>query len=322
MKYEKISLMVNIAKLYYEHDYNQNMIAKKLNLSRPYVSKLLNEARAKGLVTIIINDPDEHESMLEKEVRDKFGLLKAIIVPNSEDSDTLDKVAVAGAKYLNSILKDSDIIGVSWGSTLYEFASNIVPRNDLKNIKVVQLCGGISHIAKNIFASEIPKKISEALLGTPYILPLPAIVDNKQTRDIITQDKNVAEIMKLGERANISIFTMGLFGDECALARARYISKKEVAYLKEMGAVGDICTRIITERGEICDTDLNDRTIAIDLNALKNKEYNIGIAAGHNKVRTIYGALSGGYCNVLVTDEKTAIELLNLQSSIMAKLKL
>ena len=56
-KYEKINLMVHIAKLYYEDNYNQNMIAKKLGLSRPYVSKLLNLAKEEGLVTVKVHVP-------------------------------------------------------------------------------------------------------------------------------------------------------------------------------------------------------------------------------------------------------------------------
>jgi deoxyribonucleoside regulator len=313
MKYEKISLMVNVAKLYYENDFSQNMIAKKLNLSRPYVSKILNEAKEKGLVTITINDPDEHESNLEMEIRDKFGLVKVIVVPNNDESDMPRKVALSAARYLNSIIKSSDIIGVAWGTTIYELALNIVPRSDVKNIKVVQLCGGISNIAKNIYASEILKKISEAYQGSPYILPLPAIFENKKTKDMIIQDKNISHIMNLGKKANISIFTMGSFSEDSALARANYISSEEVERLKEMGAVGDIFSRIITIDGKICDKLLDERTIAIDIDEIKNKEYNIGIASGHSKVKAIYGALAGGYCNVLVTDEKTALEVLELK---------
>ena len=43
--YKRIELLVKVAKLYYENDYSQEMIAKKLGLSRPYISKLLNESK-------------------------------------------------------------------------------------------------------------------------------------------------------------------------------------------------------------------------------------------------------------------------------------
>jgi len=309
-KYEKINLMINIAKLYYEDNYNQNMIAEKLDLSRPYVSRLLNMAKEAGLVTVEVHVPQDYESHLESQVRERFGLLKAIIVPLSINSNIINRIGVEAAKYLNSIIKSNDIISVCWGSTLYEFSSNLIPRSDLKNITVVQGSGGISEISKNIFASEIPTNLAEAYNGVPYILPLPAIVEKKATRDILMRERSISHIMELSENANIAIFTMGYFSPECALARAGYISEVEVRALQEKGAVGDVFTHIIDSDGEICDSDLDRRTIALSLNDLKKKQYRIGIASGIGRQKCIHGALVSGACNVLVTDEMTAQKIL------------
>lgn len=309
----KISLLVNIARLYYEHNYSQQMIAEKLNLSRPYVSKLINEAREKAIVEIKINDPFASETQIESELREKFQLLKAIAVPSNEtETDVLNRLGKASARYLNTIIKNNDVIGIAWGATLYAFSQNVIRRDDLKNVTVVQLCGGISNIEKNIFASEIPKSIADSYKGTPYILPLPAVVDNIKVKDAILKDKNISNVLGIANKANIAIFTMGPFGYEGALSRAGYLSKKDVDDLIEKGAVGDICTRIIDVNGNICDESLNRRTIAIELSDLKKKEYRIGIAVGKNRLNCIFGALKGGYVNVLMTDEETASELLKL----------
>lgn len=310
--YGKINLLVNIARLYYEHNYSQQMIAEKLGLSRPYVSKLINEAREIGIVHIEISDPNEIETNLEATIRKKFGLQKVIAIPQSSDGNIIDRLGLSVARYLNSIIKDNDIIGVAWGATLYACSQNIISRDDVKNITIVQLCGGISNIEKNIFASEIPKKISEAYKGIPYILPLPAVVDDITVKEAILKDKNISGVLEIARKANIAIFTMGTFGSDGALARADYLSKKEVDELIQEGAVGDICSRIINVEGDACDEDLDKRTIAIELNELKVKEYRIGVAFGKNKVNCIYGALKGGYPNILVTDEETATELLKM----------
>jgi len=309
-KYEKTNLMVQIAKLYYEDNYNQNMIAEKLSLSRPYVSKLINLAKEEGLVTVEVHVPQEYESRLEADIRARFGLLKAIIVPVAVNGNKVNRIGVEAAKYLNSIIKDNDIICISWGSTLYEFSLNLIPRSDVRNISVVQGCGGISQISKNIFASEIPKNLADAYGGIPYILPLPAIVDKKETRDLILKERSIIRIMDLSQKANIAIFTMGYFNTECALARAGYVSESEVMQLEDKGAVGDIFTRLITIEGQICDRELDERTIALDLNELQKKEYRIGIACGSEREKSIYGALVSGACNVLVTDEETAVKMM------------
>lgn len=310
---EKGNLLVNIARLYYEHNYSQQMIAEKLGISRPYVSKLINEALEKGIVEIKINDPNESETQLEVDLRAKFKLFKVIAVPsNDTETDVINRMGKATARYLNSIVKNDDIIGVAWGTTLYSCSQNLIKREDLKNITIVQLCGGISNIEKNIFASEIPKNFADAYKGKPLILPLPAVVDNIKVKDAILKDKNIIGILAFANKANIAVFTMGPFGYEGALSRAGYINREDVDELIRKGAVGDICTRIIDSDGNVCDSNLNKRTIAIDLDELKKKNIRIGVAFGQNRVKCIGGALKGGYANVLVTDEETALELLKL----------
>ena len=315
-EHERIKLLVNIARLYYEHNCSQQEIAKKLGLSRPYISKLINEAKQSGIVQIQISDPYESESVVELEIRRRFNLKKAIVVPtNEDDRNKLEKLASATARYLNSIIKNNDIIGVGWGLTLYTCSQFVIPRNDVNNIVVVQLCGGISNIERNIYATEIPKKIADAYRGTPYILPLPAIIDDAKTKNAIIKDKNIKNVLNIAKKANIAMFTMGAFGHEGALIKAGYINKKEVDDLILKGAVGDICTHFINIDGKICDYNLDKKTIAIELHDLIKKEYRIGVAAGSDKLKCIYASLKSSYPNVLVTDEDTALGILNMCNS-------
>ena len=84
----------------------------------------------------------------------------------------------------------------------------------------------------------------------------------------------------------------------------------EVITLIENGAVADICSRIINRDGEICSTDLNDRTMGVELVDLKRKEFSIAVAGGIDKAEAIRAGLKGQWFNVLVTDEKVAELLL------------
>ncbi|HHU49434.1 MAG TPA: RNA polymerase subunit sigma-70 [Clostridiales bacterium] len=253
------------------------------------------------------------ETSIELSVREKFGLLKVIAIPTIDaETDIISRIGKAAGRYLDNIIKDNDIIGTAWGTTLYNFSTNVVPRGDLKNITVVQLCGGISNIEKNIFASEIPKNLADMYKGTPYILPLPAVVDNSRVKEIILREKNISKVLDIANKANIAIFTMGPFGYDGALSRAGYISHDDVDRLIKKGAVGDICTRIIDIDGNVCDENLNNRTIGIELDELKKKEYRIGVAVGENRLNCIYAALKKQYANVLITDEEIALKLLKL----------
>ena len=93
---QRTELLVQVARLYYEHDLSQNEIAKKINLSRPYISKLLHEAKQAGIVKIKIEDPVMSENWLERKLRVYYGLNKVIVVPKVEDINPLQQVGEAG----------------------------------------------------------------------------------------------------------------------------------------------------------------------------------------------------------------------------------
>ena len=315
---EKTDLIVKIARLYYEHDMSQRNISERLGLSRPYISKLLIEGKRRGIIEIKILDPHETETSIEIELRQKFNLKKAVVIPHVEGStnSVLHRLALAAARFLDTIVSDNDVIGVTWGMTLYELSKSLISREDLKDITVVQLSGGISKIERNTFSGEILKKFADAYKGTPYMLQLPAVVDSEEVRGVILKDKNISNVLDIGVRSNISIFTMGTIGYDSALARAEYISHREVDRLLAEGAVGDLCCRFIDINGAICDKSLNSRTIGIELSDLKNKEYRIAIATGQNKVMCMFASLRGRYPNVLITDELNARELISLSERI------
>ena len=308
--YERQRLLVRVAKLYYEEGYGQEKIADLLNLSRPYVSRLLRAAREEGIVRIQVVDPFNMETPLEREFRERFGLKKAVIIPGEKDRDPLKRVGEAVARYLDEVLQDGDVIGTSWGGTIRACSEALIPRTDRKGLISVQLCGGVSDTSQTVYASEIAGNFSANLGTKAYLVPTPAVVDSRTVRDLLRKDRSIEQAMHYWKEAQIALFTAGAFGPHSALVRAGYLKEEEMERLTEKGAVGDVCSHVIDRNGEICDADLDERTMAIPLAELKRKRIRIGAAQGFSKVDSLCGLLRGGILNVLVTDEVTAKSVL------------
>jgi len=306
------SMVVEAARLYYEHNFSQQKIANKLGISRPGVSRLLKQAREDRIVKIEIFDPADRGIKIEKELQQKFDLKKVIVVPNGEENSEVVKkrLGISAAKYLDQFVKEDLVLGVSWGSTMQEVVKHLSPRK-VKNMMVVQLNGGISKAEYDTHASEITQKIGENYQALPFLLPLPAVVDHIDVKRAIVLDKNIARTLELARKATVSIFTVGAFGYDSVLVKADYFEPKKVNELIRKNAIGDICSRIITETGEICDSNLNARTIGIELSDLKHKEYRIAVAGGKKKLKAIYAGILGKHFNVLITDEYVASEILS-----------
>lgn len=63
-------------------------------------------------------------------------------------------------------------------------------------------------------------------------------------------------------------------------------------------------------KGQLLNSNINDRIITLDLEKLKKISLVIGVAAGEQKVDAILGALRGSYINALFMDETIATIIL------------
>lgn len=307
----KSTVLVEAAKLYYVHQLSQLEISKKISVSRPTVSRLLQQARDIGIVKINITDPNEVGTQLESALSIKYGLKKVIVVPYDSDNTQVIKkrLGKASVLLLDKILSEGSILGISWGTTMQEVARQIQSRK-IKNMVVVQLNGGISRAELDTHASEIAKTIGDRYQAIPYLMPLPAIVDNAELKMAILSDRNISRTLELGRKADIAMFTIGSFNYNSILVKADYFNDTEVEKLLDAGAVGDICSRILTKEGKVCSKELNGRTIGIELEEIKEKQYSIAVAGGKDKLAAIKAGLKGKWFNSLITDEWIATELL------------
>jgi deoxyribonucleoside regulator len=307
----EISLLVEAARLYYEHDFSQQQIAQKLGISRPGVSRLLTKALEQGIVRIEIRDPSNQGIKIENDLKKKYDLKKIVVVPEDERVAIVKRrLGQAAVKMLSELITDDFTLGVSWGTTMQEVARHLA-RKKMKNLDVVQLNGGVSKAAYDTHASEIAQMIGEKLQATPYLLPLPAIVDSPDVKKVITSDKNIARTLALGEKSEVALFTIGLFDEQSVLVKADYFEDDEIKSLLGKGAIGDICSRIIDNNGHVCSPVLNSRTIGIELEDLAKKSYSIAVAGGKDKLPAIRAALRGNWFNCLITDGWIAGELMH-----------
>lgn len=311
MEQDKDRLSIDVAKLYYKSDYSQQQIATKLNLSRPTVSRLLQHAKDKGFVQINIADPLEDNIYLEEQLMKKYDLdvVKIAYAPLNTTKEIKKCISVKAADYLYDTIKDRDVIGVCWGTTIYNVALNLRAKT-LKNVQVVQLKGGITHSLSNTYAHEIVELFSEAYSTVGRYLPLPVMFDTVQLKELVEKDKYIKTVLDLGRRANVAIFTVGTVRDDALLFRLGYIDDKDKEIIQKK-AVGDICSRFYDAQGNICDKDLDERTVGIKIDELKEKETRILVAGSKRKLPAIRAALIGKFANILITDQFTAEELLN-----------
>nr|WP_205603245.1 sugar-binding transcriptional regulator [Heyndrickxia ginsengihumi] len=311
---DKDRLSIDVARLYYQSDYSQQQIADHLNLSRPTVSRLLQHAKDQGYVSIHIYDPLEDMDVLSDQIKKKYKLdqVRIAYTPLNKDHEIIKHLGRVGANFLFDVVKDGDIIGVTWGRTMYSLSSQLKAKQ-VHGVEVVQLKGGVTHARVNNYAYETVHRIAEAFNTISRYLPLPVIFDRPEIKEMVENDSHMRQIIDLGKQANIAIFTVGTVLDDALLFQLGYLNAEEKKLLQQ-NAVGDICSRFFNKDGNICNEAINNRTIGIELDELRKKERSILVAGGQRKIPAIRTALIAGYANTLITDQYTARALLEERS--------
>jgi deoxyribonucleoside regulator len=305
------SLLVRIAHLYYNEDLKQSDIAGRLKISRQSVGRALQLAKARKIVQIKISSPLPTATDLEDALVARFGLKEAVVCkPVSNSMDSLrEAVGTVAAEYLIRNVRDGQILGVSWGHTMSRCVSEM-PRLDLKRVAVVQLDGSSDETSFSSSAEYIVHRLADALDAEPYTLPAPLIVDSRKSKERFVRDSRIARTLAMIERADFAMVCVGDVSAASNLCKKGYIDKALLSRLLAAGAVGDICGHFYDINGRICLPSLSARTIGIDLPSLKSKETSIAVVCGTAKTTAIIGELNGRFCNVLITDESTAREVI------------
>jgi deoxyribonucleoside regulator len=306
-------LMVQVAKLYYDLDHTQAEIATELGLTRWQVGKLLSGARTAGIVRIEITPRVSRKTSLEVELQQRFRLRDAIVVPMGEITDPsllIDSVAQAAASYLANLNPKPQLLGVSWGRTMAAVARALTPGWN-PGVHVVLVNGNSALHVTSSRNTAVAEDFAASAGGQATLLPVPAIVGKRSTRDALEEDPIIGRVLSLAEAAPVAVFGMGGLSHQSVLTDSGYLAQDDIARLRALGAVGDVLGRFVDADGHIADPGLDDRTVGLRLDRLQQKEWAIGVVAGEEKHPIARAALKAGYVTVLVTDEATARNILD-----------
>jgi deoxyribonucleoside regulator len=310
---DRTQLLASVATLYYEDGLTQLEIARRTGYSRSAISRLLTEAKDQGIVEVRIHYPLHRALELERQLQDLFDLDDVFVISAAslEYDRMLRLIGRAAASYLEDNAPEGGVLGVSWGTALYEVVSALRPRN-VPGLKVVQMIGAVGGGDPLIDGPELARSLA-ANFGASYAtLHAPLIVDDASIRDALLSQRNVIHAIELARDVDMAVVGIGSVEPELSsFVRAGYLSKEEMLAIQNHGAVGDICGTHFNQNGEILEIDLHGRIIGIglaDLRASHGKV--IGVAGGARKAPAIAGALCGAYIDVLVTDASAAASIL------------
>lgn len=306
--------MIKIAKMYYEQGFTQTTISERLGISRPTISRLMHEAMEQGIVRIEIASTEGDYAELTQELELRFDLLEAIVVdvkgPISYEAVSL-ALGVMAAAYFQRIVKNGDVVGLTWGSALAAMVTHLT-QDKRPDCMIVQLVGGLGSPSTNTHATELVTRTAMALDAKLSLLPAPGVVGSIDSAKLLLSDHHVNQALEWAKRTNVAFVGLGSTKyNPFLLEHEEVITLEELHELQSQGAVGDISLHFYDQRGREIDSEFHRRVIGISYENLQNIPRVVAIAGGADKHQAILGAVKGKLINTLITDQETANYLIN-----------
>lgn len=304
------SLLYTAAKMYYDDEATQADVASRLGTSRATVSRLLAEARRRGIVRIEIIPPGEDsDAGLADRLAEALGLERVYLSASLRGAPPVgETLGPALAPAVSTALAEAnlasgDVLLVSSGRTVYEVAR--CELQQLPGVVVAPTVGGQDQPEGWYQTNEITRMIAARVGGRATYLFAPALPGPDLYKTLI-KDPSIQRVLHLWPRARCVLTGVGA----PPMVRSDMPLFVPAGAASLVDAVGDVCSRFYDREGKPVPYPGSERLIALSLEELQRIPISIAVASGPDKINSILAGAQAGYFKRLVTDPATAERLI------------
>ena len=297
---------------HYEHGETMESIARRMNVSRSTVSRLLQAARDSGMVQFSVTPPVA-DSPHGRRLAEQFGITVHMTeaAPHMSDNERLTLVCQRAGHLVTEELRrrEGQVLGLAWGLTVSELVRCLVP-DATTTPMIVQLNGAANaRTFGTPYAMRILSQAAEKLNGHLVEFPVPAFFDRRETKQLMWEERSVQRVLDIQRKVDLAVFGIGSFHGPLTshVYAANYLDDDEFRALRNDGVVGDVCTVMLREDGSWRDIEINKRASGVNPDGLKQLPKRLFIVGSPARAAALVGALRAGVITDLVIDEQTAI---------------
>lgn len=251
------------AAMYYQGDANQAEVAQRLGLSRATVSRLLSEARRRGIVRIEVvhQTVTDHQALGDRTAK-ALDLQSVYLTPTASDNFTGASLAPGLAAALQAVgLNPGDILLVSSGRTIWEVSQAELP--PLLGAVVAPMIGGQDDPEPWYQPNEIVRQFAAKIGGHPTFLYAPAL-PGPDLHKTLLQEASIARILELWRAADCAVIGVGA-PPLARMSIPRFVPTDAIT-MRE--AVGDVCSRFFDRHGAAVDSPGSERLMSTSFDVL------------------------------------------------------
>jgi DNA-binding transcriptional regulator LsrR (DeoR family) len=304
----ELVLTASVARRYYLDNRSKTELAEEFGISRFKVARLLETARAEGLVHIEIRWPGIVDLELSGRLRDRFGLSHCVVIdsPDENPAELRRSLGAAAAELLEEIVTPSDVLGLAWARSVSAMAAAL---ERLASTPVVQLTGALSHPDVEDSSIELVREVAQVSGGPSYLFYAPLVVPDAATAAALRSQPEVARAFDQFRFVTKAVVGIGRWAPGQSTVYDA-TEAKEREQLARDGVIGDVSGILLRADGTPVVARLTERMIGISAKEMLAIPEVIAIVYGAAKAPAALATLRSGLVNGLVTHRALAAALL------------
>lgn len=301
MKYrkEKLERLARVAHLYYEENKTQGEIADMLRVSRPLVSRMLNEARSIGIVEIRVRSLTSTPEILTEHLCQTYGLHSSIVVPDEESND-VTHYAMAQRLLTYIYEQNPAVVGVGWGTVIGLAAKRLesiqVPPLSIQTI--CPLLGNSNVLSRQYHPDEHVRMFAEACGAQPVFLHAPAYTSSEADANIFRETAQYQAVVDQWKKLDLAVVEIH---DDSIVQRTGYCG--------QANAVGYAAGYGMDTAGKMISLPYTIMRIPLDM--LKRCRRIIGICTADTRIQALQSVLRAGFITDVLAPESVARQLVS-----------
>ena len=307
----QLILIASIARRYYLEGRSKIEIGEELGMSRFKVARLLETARASGLVQIQIADPDMIDVELSARLQNAYGLRHAVVVDTPDDNPTIlrEHLGNAAAGLVSEIVTADDVLGLAWSRSVSAMTNSL---SRLPPIPVVQLSGALVQPDVADSSVDLVRQTARISGGAAHFFFAPTVVPDPATARALRKQLEVARTFGRFGSVTKAVVGVGLWapGESTVYDVTDETARRE---LHLRGVCGEIAGVLIDSDGQPVESDLTERMIGVSAAQLRAIPEVIGLAYSIPRNPAVHAAIRGGFIKSLVTHPSLARALIAQQ---------
>ncbi|BDR59090.1 sugar-binding transcriptional regulator [Xylocopilactobacillus apicola] len=304
-------LLIGIAQGFYYSRSSISELAKKFNTSRYYVEKYLDEATNSGLVNISIQAPVERQREMETQFQKVFPNHNITIIKDTPNqTEAIRNVFLYSAREIQHSIQDNQIIGLSWGETMYDLIQHFSSQ-DRPDLTFIQIMGENMKYESKAGSTRMVEMAANRLGAKYHTIVAPLYVFDPKTRNLLAKEPAIAPTLDLGDKVDQIICSVGTFESIDAIPIWQEQQSKIIAPKQKNKVAGFLFGRPYDQQGHFID-EPNVPVFSIPIDQIMATNRRVAVVADKLKTEATLGAIRGNLLNTLYLSESVASKIISI----------